>query len=151
MVLHSERVFNSVLIPPMITVCSVVLSSDLNFLLCNQNLNQTLIRILKQINRPWITALNAVPSKIQQCLKFFYEGKVVKLQPYQKECSNSSIKNDKLLLSIQDHISLKSPPVDEWKMMTKVGCQMSKSLDVRLQRRLHRPKDHFVKRSLCLL
>ena len=28
---------------------------------------------------------------------------------------------------------------------------MSKSIDARLQRRLHRPKDHFVKRSLCLL
>ena len=43
-------------------------------------------------------------SKIHQYLKFFYEGKVVKLQLYQKECSSSSIKNDKLLLSIQDHI-----------------------------------------------
>ena len=132
MVLYSERAFNSELIPPMIAIYS-----DLNFLLNNQNLNQTLIRILEQINRPWITALNAVPSKIHQCLKFFYEGKVVKLQPYQKECSNSSIKNDKLLLSIQDHISSKSPPVDEWKMMTKVGYQMSKSIDTRLQRRLH--------------
>ena len=28
---------------------------------------------------------------------------------------------------------------------------MSKDIDARLQRRLHRPKDHFVKRSLCLL
>ena len=36
-------------------------------------------------------------------------------------------------------------------MMTKVGYQMSKVIDVRLQRRLHRLKDHFVKRSLCLL
>ena len=35
--------------------------------------------------------------------------------------------------------------------MTKVGYQMSKDIDARLQRRLHRPKDHFVKRSLCLL
>ena len=36
-------------------------------------------------------------------------------------------------------------------MMTKVGYQMSKGIDTRLQRRLHWPKDHFVKRSLCLL
>ena len=50
-----------------------------------------------------------------------------------------------------DHISSKSPSVDEWKMMTKVRYQMSKSIDVRLHRRLHWPKDHFVKRSLCLL
>ena len=111
---------------------------------------------MEQINRPWITALNAVPSKIHQCLKFLYEGKVVKLQPYQKEYSKSSIKNDKLLLFIQDHISpnnadSKSPPVDEWKMMTKVGYQISKGIDARLQRRLHRPKDHFTKRSLRLL
>ena len=28
---------------------------------------------------------------------------------------------------------------------------MSKGIDARLQRRLHRPKDHFVKRSLRLL
>ena len=35
--------------------------------------------------------------------------------------------------------------------MTKVGYQMSKGIDARLQRRLHRPKDHFVKRSLRLL
>ena len=28
---------------------------------------------------------------------------------------------------------------------------MSKSIDARLQRRLHRPKDNFVKKSLCLL
>ena len=28
---------------------------------------------------------------------------------------------------------------------------MSKGIDARLQRRLHWPKDHFVKRSLCLL
>ena len=28
---------------------------------------------------------------------------------------------------------------------------MSKSINTRLQRRLHWPKDHFVKRSLCLL
>ena len=28
---------------------------------------------------------------------------------------------------------------------------MSKSINARLQRRLHRPKDHFVKKSLCLL
>ena len=31
MVLYSERAFNSELISPMIAVCSVVLSSDLNF------------------------------------------------------------------------------------------------------------------------
>ena len=36
-------------------------------------------------------------------------------------------------------------------MMTKVGYQMSKSIDARLHKRLHWPKDHFVKRSLCLL
>ena len=35
--------------------------------------------------------------------------------------------------------------------MTKVGYQMSKGIDARLQRRLHWPKDHFVKRSLRLL
>ena len=35
--------------------------------------------------------------------------------------------------------------------MTKVGYQMSKGIDARLQRRLHWPKDHFIKRSLCLL
>ena len=69
MILHSERAFNSELIPPMITICSVVLSLDQNFQLSNQNLNQTLIRILEQINRLWITALNVVPSKIYQCLK----------------------------------------------------------------------------------
>ena len=132
MVLYSERAFNSELISPMIAICSVALSSDLNFQLNNQNLNQISIRILEQINRPWNTALNAVPSKIHQCLKIFYEGKVVKLQLYQKECSNSSIKNDKLLLSIQDYISPKSPSVDEWKMMTKVGYQMSKGIDARL-------------------
>ena len=85
MILYSERAFNSELISLMIAICSVTLSSDLNFQLNNQNLNQTLIRILEQINRPWITTLNVVPSKIHQCLKFFYEGKVVKLQPYQKE------------------------------------------------------------------
>ena len=31
------------------------------------------------LGRPWITALNAVPSIAHQCLKFSYEGKVVKL------------------------------------------------------------------------
>ena len=31
------------------------------------------------LGRPWITAFNAVPSVVHQCLKFPYEGKVVKL------------------------------------------------------------------------
>ena len=31
------------------------------------------------LGRSWITALNAVPSVAHQCLKFSYEGKVVKL------------------------------------------------------------------------
>ena len=36
---------------------------------------------------------HGTPSKIHQCLKFIYEGKVVKLQPYQKE--NQNLKQDK--------------------------------------------------------
>ena len=61
------------------------------------------------LRRPWITTLNAVPSVAHQCLKFSYEGKVVKLhnvnlsEPNQEEKKIlATPANEKPLLSITD-------------------------------------------------
>ena len=61
------------------------------------------------LGRPWITTLNAVPSVAHQCLKFPYEGKVVKLhnvnllEPDQEEDKILvAPANKKPLLSIMD-------------------------------------------------
>ena len=61
------------------------------------------------LGRPWITALNAVPSIAHQCLKFPYEGKLVKLhnvnlpEPDQEEKKLLVIStNEKSLLSFTD-------------------------------------------------
>ena len=61
------------------------------------------------LGRPWITALNAIPSVAHQCLKFSYEGKVVKLynvnlpEPDQEEEKLlATSANEKPLLSITD-------------------------------------------------
>ena len=90
------------------------------------------------LGRPWITALNAVPSVAHQCLKFPYEGKVVKLhnvnllKPDQEEEKIlATPANEKLLLSITDLAlprvskssspSEKSTPADGWKIMAHLG------------------------------
>ena len=61
------------------------------------------------LGRPWITTLNAVPLVAHQCLKFPYEGKVVKLhnvnlpEPNQEEEKIlATPANEKPLLSIMD-------------------------------------------------
>ena len=61
------------------------------------------------LGQPWITALNTAPSVAHQCLKFSYEGKVVKLhnvnlpKPDQEEEKLLVISaNEKPLLSIMD-------------------------------------------------
>ena len=61
------------------------------------------------LGRPWIIALNAIPSVAHQCLKFPYEGKVVKLHnvnlpqsDQEEEKLLTALANEKPLLSITD-------------------------------------------------
>ena len=90
------------------------------------------------LGQPWITALNAVPSIAHQCLKFPYEGKVVKLHnvslpepDHEENKILAASANEKPLLSITDlstpGASHSSPPfekltpADGWKIMTHLG------------------------------
>ena len=61
------------------------------------------------LGRPWITALNTVPSVAHQCLKFPYEEKVVKLHSmnlpepdHEEDKILAAPANEKPLLSIMD-------------------------------------------------
>ena len=106
------------------------------------------------LRRPWITALNAVPSVVHQCLKFTYEGKVVKLhnvnlpEPNHEEDKILAVSaNEKPLLSIMDlsmpGVSQSFPPsekstlADGWKIMAHLGYQPGHGLGANLQRPLH--------------
>ena len=106
------------------------------------------------LRRPWITALNAVPSVAHQCLKFPYEGKVVKLHnvnlPEPNHEQNKILaapSNEKPLLSIMDLStpranqsctpSEKLTPADGWKIMAHLGYQPGHGLGANLQGPLH--------------
>ena len=104
------------------------------------------------LGRPWITALNAVPSVAHQCLKFSYEGKVVKLHnvnlpehDQEEDKILAALSNEKPLLSITDLAlpgaskspSEKSTPADGWKIMAHLGYQPGHRLGANLQGTLH--------------
>ena len=106
------------------------------------------------LGRPWITTLNAVPSVAHQCLKFPYEGKVVKLHnvnlpepDHEENKIMAAPANEKPLLSITD-LSIpkksqaaspykKPTPADGWKIMAHLGDQPGHGLGANLQGPLH--------------
>ena len=95
-------------------------------------------------------ALNAVPSIAHQCLKFSYEGKMVKLHnvnlfehDQEEEKILAASANEKPLLSIIDlalpeaskssSLFEKSTPADGWKIMAHLGYQPGQGLGASLQ------------------
>ena len=95
-----------------------------------------------------------MPLVAHQCLKFPYEGKVVKLhnvnlpEPDQEEDKIlAATANEKPLLSIMDlelpgaskssPPSEKSTPADEWKIMAHLRYQLGHGLGANLQGTLH--------------
>ena len=106
------------------------------------------------LGRPWITTLYAVPSVAHQCLKFPYEGKVVKLHninlpehDQEEEKILAAPANEKPLLSIT-YLALpraskssspfeKSTLADGWKIMAHLGYQPGQGLGASLQGTLH--------------
>ena len=106
------------------------------------------------LGRPWITTLNAVPSVVHQCLKFPYEGKVVKFHnvnlpepDHEEDKILAAPAKEKPLPSIMD-LSMpgasqssppfeKSTPADGWKIMAHLGYQPGHGLGANLQEPLH--------------